>query len=68
MGACPEDLYLVVHNVPENAQNASRAVPAHKKALEIIDNIVNNNYAGWIDDQGRIYGITQKETTDAERQ
>ncbi len=66
--ACPEDLYLVVHNVSENAQNASRAIPAMKKALEVVDNIVNGNYAGWVDDQGRIYGITQKETTDAKGQ
>lgn len=59
--ACPDDLYIAVKNVSPDEQNASRAVPAQKKALEVVDNIVNCYYAGWVDDSGRIYGIYGKE-------
>ena len=59
--ACPDDLYMAVKNVQGDEDNAARAVPAQKKALEVIGNIVNEYYAGWIDDQGRIYGISGKE-------
>ena len=59
--ACPDDLYIAVKKVSESAQNSERAIPAQKKALEVLDNIVNEYYAGWVDDQGRIYGISGKE-------
>ncbi len=58
---CPDDLYMAVHKVSQDDQNSARAIPAQKKALEVIDNIVNEYYAGWVDDQGRIYGISGKE-------
>ena len=58
--ACPDDLYFVVKKVDENTKNRDVAEPAQKKALEVIDNIINNNYAGWIDDSGRIYGLTNE--------
>ncbi len=61
--ACPDDLYMAVRNASELDTNSQRSVPAMKKALEIIDNIVHDNYAGWVDDQGRIYGITQSKET-----
>lgn len=61
--ACPDDLYIAVKKVDGTEQNSSRAVPAQKKALEVLDNIVNGYYAGWVDDQGRIYGISGKEDT-----
>ena len=59
--ACPDDLYIAVRKVSETDNNAARAVPAQKKALEVVDNIVNSYYAGWVDDSGRIYGISGKE-------
>lgn len=59
--ACPDDLYLAVRNASESDENSFRSLAAKKKALEIIDNIVNDYYAGWIDDQGRIYGISGKD-------
>ncbi|MBP3858098.1 MAG: hypothetical protein IK990_21040 [Ruminiclostridium sp.] len=59
--ACPDDLYMAVRRVSQEDQNSDRAVPAQKKALEVIDNIVNGYYAGWVDDSGRIYGIGGKE-------
>lgn len=59
--ACPDDLYIAVKKVTGDEQNADRAVPAQKKALEVVDNIVNDYYAGWVDDSGRIYGIYGKE-------
>ena len=59
--ACPEDLYIAVKKVYDTDQNKDRAVPAQKKALEVLDNIVNGYYAGWVDDQGRIYGISGRE-------
>ncbi len=59
--ACPDDLYMAVKVVNETDTNASRAIPAQKKALEVMDNIVNGYYAGWVDDSGRIYGISGKE-------
>jgi len=59
--ACPDDLYLAVRDASQEDENSFRSLPAKKKALEIIDNIIKNNYAGWTDDQGRIYGITGKE-------
>ncbi|MBQ9384383.1 MAG: hypothetical protein IJT87_09105 [Ruminiclostridium sp.] len=61
--ACPDDLYIAVHNATEQDENHARSIPAKAKALETLDNIIRGNYAGWVDDQGRIYGITQKETT-----
>lgn len=57
--ACPDDLYMVVKKVDENTKNRDIAEAAQKKALEVVDNIVNGNYSGWIDDQGHIYGITK---------
>ena len=59
--ACPDDLFIAVRKVSPSDQNAERAVPAQKKALEVVDNIVNSYYAGWVDDSGRIYGISGKE-------
>ncbi|MBQ3842242.1 MAG: hypothetical protein II820_06105 [Ruminiclostridium sp.] len=59
--ACPDDLYIAVKKVYDTDQNKDRALPAQKKALEVLDNIVNGYYAGWVDDQGRIYGISGKE-------
>ena len=60
-GTCT--LYLAVRNASESDDNSGRSMPAKKKALEVIDNIVNGYYAGWIDDQGRIYGIYGKEVS-----
>ncbi|MCR4781022.1 MAG: hypothetical protein K5876_08010 [Ruminiclostridium sp.] len=61
--ACPDDLYLAVRDASESDDNSARSLPAKKKALEVIDNIVNSYYAGWVDDQGRIYGINGKEVS-----
>lgn len=61
--ACPDELYLAVRNASESDDNSGRSMPAKKKALEVVDNIVNGYYAGWIDDQGRIYGIYGKEVS-----
>lgn len=61
--ACPDELYLAVRNASESDDNSARSLPAKKKALEVIDNIVNDYYAGWVDDQGRIYGIYGKEVS-----
>ena len=55
--ACPDDLYMVVRQVTADTANPERCEIAQKKALEVIDNIINGKHAGWIDDQGRIYGI-----------
>lgn len=57
--ACPEDLYIAVRNAEKLDDGKEKSLAAMKKALEIVDNIVKDNYAGWVDDQGRIYGITQ---------
>jgi len=35
-----------------------------KKALEVFDNIVNGNMAGWQDDDGRVYGIYDEGETE----
>ncbi len=59
--ACPDDLYIAVKKVFDTDQNSAKSVPAQKKALEVLDNIVNGYYAGWVDDQGRIYGINGRE-------
>ena len=61
--ACPDDIYLAVRNASESDENSFRSLPAKKKALEIIDNIINDRYAGWIDDQGRIFGISGKDVS-----
>lgn len=54
---CPEDLYIVLRKVSENSLNPERENAAQKKALEVIDNIIKGKFAGWEDDQGRIYGM-----------
>lgn len=61
--ACPDDLYIVVRNASESDENSFRSLAAKKKALEVVDNIINDYYAGWTDDQGRIYGISGKEVS-----
>lgn len=55
--ACPEDLFIVVRRVTDVTANKDRAEAAQKKALEVLDNIVNGKMAGWEDDDGRVYGI-----------
>ena len=64
--ACPEDLYIAVHDASETEANSARSIPAKKKALEVLDNIIRGNFAGWVDDQGRIYGITQESAKEAQ--
>ena len=59
--ACPDDLYIVVRAVTDETANRDRCEIAQKKALEVVNNIVNGYHAGWIDDQGRIYGIEAKQ-------
>lgn len=59
-GACPDNLYIVVRSItPDGIANPEKSREAQKKALEVLDNIINGNYAGWIDDQGRIYGVSE---------
>lgn len=55
--ACPDDLFLVVRKVGERTANRDRAEKAQKRALEVLDNIVNERLAGWVFEEGRIYGI-----------
>lgn len=55
--ACPDDLFMVVRRTTDVTTNKERAEAAQKKAMEVIDNIINSNMAGWEDDDGRVYGI-----------
>ncbi len=55
--ACPEDLFIVVRRTTEVTANKERAEKAQKRALEVLDNIINDKLAGWEDDDGRVYGI-----------
>ncbi len=57
--ACPEDLFLVIRKVGERTANRDRAEKAQRRALEVMDNIVNTNLSGWKFEEGRIYGITE---------
>ena len=59
--ACPDDLYIAVRRASESDANSSRSLPAMKKALEVVDNIISGRFAGWEDDQGRVYGISAGE-------
>ena len=63
--ACPDDLYIAVRRASESDPKSFRSVPAMKKALEVVDNIINGSYQGWIDDQGHVYGLKGKENNDA---
>lgn len=58
---CPDDLYMVVRKVTDSTSNLERCEKAQKKALEVIDNIVSGKFEGWIDDQGRIYGLKNED-------
>ncbi|MCM1335540.1 MAG: hypothetical protein NC084_10695 [Bacteroides sp.] len=57
--ACPEDLFLVVRKVDERTANHDRAEKAQKRALEVMDHIVSDTFAGWHFEEGRIYGIEE---------
>lgn len=57
--ACPEDLFLVVRKVTDRTANHDRAEKAQLRALEVMDNIVNDTLAGWHFEEGRIYGIDE---------
>ncbi len=61
--ACPEDLFIVIRSTTE-AVNKEKSEIARKKALEVFDNIVNGNMAGWQDDDGRVYGIYDEGETE----
>lgn len=55
--ACPEDLYIVLPSKINASSNTEKAKLAQERCREVMDNIVNNELAGWIDDDGRVYGI-----------
>lgn len=55
--ACPEDLFMVIRRTTETTANKERAEKAQERALKVLDNIINNNFDGWVDDDGRVYGI-----------
>ena len=55
--ACPDDLFIVVRRTTDVTANKERAEKAQKRALEVLDNIINGKLAGWEDDDGRVYGI-----------
>lgn len=63
MEACPEDLYIVVRNIADVWENKERAEKANEKALHVIRNIVDGYMEGWVDDQGRIYGVENENPT-----
>ena len=58
--ACPEDLYIVVKDLSLATENKDRAEAAHEKALHVLRNIVDGYMEGWVDDQGRIYGVDKQ--------
>ena len=60
MEACPEDLYIVVRDISDVTQNREKAAIANEKALHVLRNIVDGYMEGWVDDQGRIYGVDKQ--------
>lgn len=55
--ACPEDLYIVLPSKINASSDTEKAKLAQESCRDVMDNIVNNELAGWIDDDGRVYGI-----------
>lgn len=55
--ACPDDIFMVIRKTSDVTANKERAEIAQKRALEVLDNIINGRLAGWEDDDGRVYGI-----------
>ncbi len=55
--ACPDDLHIIVRRTTNLASNKDRAEKAQKRAMQVLDNIVNAKLDGWEDDDGRVYGI-----------
>ena len=60
MEACPEDLYIVVRDMNTVTENVDRAKKANEKALHVLRNIIDGYMEGWVDDQGRIYGVDKE--------
>lgn len=63
--ACPEDLYIVLPEYVNTSSKKENAELFRKRCREVMDNIVGDNLAGWIDDDGRVYGISNDK--DAEK-
>ncbi len=57
--ACPEDLFLVVRKVTDQTANRDRAEKAQRRALEVMDNIAGGHFAGWVYEEGRVYGVKE---------
>lgn len=55
--ACPEDLYIIIRANSDMTNNKDKADTARERALQVLDNIVNEKLDGWEDDDGRVYGI-----------
>lgn len=55
--ACPDDLYIVLPSRINASSDTEKAKLAQERCREVMDNIVNGELAGWIDDDGRVYGI-----------
>lgn len=55
--ACPEDLYIVLPDYVNASAKKENAELFRKRCREVMDNIVSGNLAGWVDDDGRVYGI-----------
>lgn len=60
MEACPEDLYIVVRDMASVTQNREKAEIANEKALRVLRNIIDGYMEGWVDGQGRIYGVDKQ--------
>ena len=55
--ACPEDLYIVLPEYVNTSSKKENAELFRNRCREVMDNIVSGDLAGWIDDDGRVYGI-----------
>lgn len=56
--ACPDDLFIVIRKTTELTTNRERAEKAQMRALEVMDNIVSGQFAGWVYEEGRVYGVS----------